>query len=58
MDGGDPFELGAQVLFHPVQQLASILMEVQAVAKLGRYYYLEESLVAGALPSIELCSDI
>ena len=34
MDGGDPFELGSQVMFHPLQQFASILLEVQAVTKL------------------------
>jgi hypothetical protein len=58
MNGGDPFELCAQVMFHPVQQLACILMEVQAVTKLGRYDDLEKSLVTGALPFVELCSDI
>jgi len=54
MDGGDPFELGAQVMFHPVNQLASVLMEVQAVTKLRRYDDLEESLVASALSFVEL----
>jgi hypothetical protein len=58
MDGGNPFELGTQVMFHPVQQLASILLEVQAVTKLGRYDDLENSLVAGALPFVKLCSYI
>jgi len=40
-------------MFHPVHQLASILMEVQAVTKLGRHDDLEKSLVAGALPVVE-----
>src|SRR5882672_8353584 len=33
-------------------------MEVQPVAKLGRYNDLEESLVTGALPFVELCSNV
>jgi len=58
MNGGDQFELAAQVMFHPVQQLACILMEVQAVTKLGRYDDLEESLVPGTLPFFEFWGDI
>ena len=58
MDGGDPFELSAQVMFHPMHQLASILLEVQAVTKLGRYDDLEEPLVAGSLPFVERRCDV
>ena len=55
---GDPFELGIQVMFHSVHQLASILMEVQAVSKLGRYDDFEEPFVASTLPSVECCCDV
>ena len=54
MDGCDPFELCAQVEFHPFHQLASVLLEIQAVSKLSRYDDFEEPLVAGALPFVEL----
>jgi hypothetical protein len=58
MDGGDPFQLDAQVTLPALHQLASILMKVQAVTKFGRYDDLEQSLIAGALPFVELCSYI
>ena len=54
IDGGDPFELNAQVMFHTLHQLETILVEVQAVTKFGRYDDLEESFVACALPFVEL----
>ena len=55
MDGGDPFELSTQVACHPLQQLASVLLEIQAVSKLRRYDDFEEPLVSGTLPIVECC---
>jgi len=58
MDGGDPLELCAQVAFYPFHQLASVLLEVQAVTKLRRYDDFEEPLVTGPLPIAECCCDV
>jgi hypothetical protein len=57
MDGSDPFELCAQVAFHPLHQFASALLEVQAVGKLRRHDNFEEPLVSGTLPIVECAYD-
>jgi PleD family two-component response regulator len=57
MDGGDPFELCAQVAPHPSHQLASVLLKVQMVSELRRHDDFEEALVSSTLPIVESSGD-
>src|ERR1700689_4501485 len=58
MNSGNPFKGCAEVLFHSPKEFPSMPLEIQTVAKLGRQNDLEQTLIAGCLPTVESHRDI
>src|ERR1035438_8747726 len=58
MGNGDPLQALAQVVFHPGYQLPGVAAEIEPFAELRRDDQLEQSLVAGCLPSVQGFGDV